>query len=377
MKHVFIIVFLLGLNTLVLAQEPHFLQHDIGDANIGIPINRMLQDHQSMIWLGTDLGLSRYDGINLHHVILDSSVYTVKVSALMEDKNGIIWVGTASGKIYYLDAARKVHLFDIEEGNPSKSITSILQDRNDQIWFATYGEGVYVYTGKRLYNLGMDDGLAGNDIYAMTLAPSGEIWLGTDDGINICTFLNEKKTIRHFGLQDGLPDQIITAINTDIHGRTWIGTFENGIVYFDPAQNKIVSPFENPNMDEVTSIELFDGIELWIGTRSSGLWRYHPDSGFERRLVNFNSTYPGEISDLMTDVEGNIWVAFEEGILLSAFRQFETLRTDIGEIQTLFSDSRNQLWIGSKKGLYRVVEDKEKISSTVRIAPTYDFNITD
>ncbi len=358
-------------------QEPHFIQHDIGDANAGIPIHKMLQDNQCMIWLGTDQGLARYDGMVLHPVRLDSSKIPAMVTSLMEDDDGNIWVGTASGQIFYLDAARMVHVFDPDEGHPEKSITAITQDHNGQIWFATYGEGVYVYTGSRLHNISVDDGLAGNEIYAMTFTPSGDIWIGTDDGINICTFQNEQKSVRKLGLKDGLPDQIITSLLADHLGNVWIGTFENGVVLFDAALNKILRPFNSPNFDEVTSFAIFDLTEVWIGTRNSGVWRYHWDTKQVRQLVELKKTRSGGVSDIMTDVEGNIWVSMEKGILLSAFRPFESLITDVGEIQTLFCDHNDQLWIGSKKGLYRVEEKTTEVSVTVRIATGYDLNITD
>ena len=173
---------------------------------------------------------------------------------------------------------------------------------------------------------------------AMASTPSGEIWLGTDDGINICTFRNEQKQIRQLGLAEGLPDQIITALKTDQKGNVWIGTFENGVVFYDASLRKIVTPFESPPLDEVTAIEIFDDTELWIGTRKSGLWRYHPDTKFVRRIVQITDMKPGEISDLVADVEGNIWVSTIEGILLSAFRPFESLAIEIGEVQTIFCD---------------------------------------
>ncbi|HUR31947.1 MAG TPA: two-component regulator propeller domain-containing protein, partial [Saprospiraceae bacterium] len=344
-RFLFVVTFCFLLGN-IRAQEPLFQNRDIGDANVGIAINKMIQDHQSMIWLGMEKhGLSRYDGYEWHHVILDSTSLNLEVTSLFEDRIGKIWVGTAQGKIFYLDLARKVHLFDIEEGNPAKPITSILQDLNGQIWFATYGEGVYVYTGARLFNLGIDDGLSGNDIYTMTSTPSGEIWLGTDDGINVCTFKDEQKQIKQLGLKEGLPDQIVTSLRADLKGNVWIGTFENGIVYYDAALKKINTPFISTDMDEVTSIEIFDDTELWIGTRNSGLWRYHPDTKFVRRLVQFNELQAGEISDLMSDVEGNIWVSTNEGILLSAFRPFESLILNVGEVQTIFCDYKDQVWI--------------------------------
>ncbi|MEO5906274.1 MAG: two-component regulator propeller domain-containing protein, partial [Saprospiraceae bacterium] len=173
----------------------------------------------------------------------------------------------------------------------------------------TYGEGVYVYTGSRLFNYGIEDGLSGDDIYAMTYTSKGEIWIGTDDGINICTFVNEKKSVRSFGLSDGLPDQIITALEADEHGNVWIGTFEHGVVYYNVSLQKIIRPFENEGLDYITSLEIFDGMELWIGTRKKGAWRYHPQTGFVRKIVNLESVKTGEISGMIADIEGNIWIS--------------------------------------------------------------------
>lgn len=377
MNHYIISALLFCFVTTLTAQEPHFLIHDIGDENSGIGINEMLQDHRAMIWFATDQGLARYDGIDWHQVQLSSDERSVKVTSLFEDKDGVIWIGTDIGQIFYLDKARRVHFFSIEEGHPAKAITSILQDDQGFLWFATYGEGVYVYTGRRLFNLSVDDGLSGNDIYSMTITRSGEVWVGTDDGISVCTFKNERKDIRHYGLKEGLPDQIITSLKSDKEGNVWIGTFENGVVVYDVKTHSIRRPFDNIIQDEITAIEFFDDTELWIGTRKNGCWRYHPESAMLRAVVELNKMHSGEITDLLSDVEGNIWVTMSNGMLLSAFRPFESLTTDIGEVQTLFCDHLDRLWIGSKNGLYRIKENSTANSSTIRVAPEYNFNITD
>ena len=179
-----------------IAQEPRFIKHDTGDANEGLPIYTLIQDLQCMLWLGTANGLARYDGNTWHPIALKNADTSIIVTALFEDKDQRIWIGTSSGEIYYMDQDRVAHLFVIDEGLPKKTITSIKQDPQGFIWFATYGEGVYVYTGARLYNIGIEDGLNGQDIYDMVVASTGDIWLGTDDGINICSFKNEIKNIR-------------------------------------------------------------------------------------------------------------------------------------------------------------------------------------
>lgn len=377
MKKVLLPIWLFFLLAEGSAQEPRFMLHEIGDANAGLSIHTIIQDHQCMIWLGTARGLARYDGNVWHEISLDSLEAAYQVISLYEDHKNQIWIGTSSGKIFYLDQARKVHPFDVEEGNPEKPITSITQDSQGYIWFATYGEGAYVYTGSRLFNFGIDDGLSGGDIYAMVSAPGGEIWLGTDDGITICSFEGESKHIRTLGLADGLPDQIITALNADSVGNVWIGTFEFGVVFYDSRSKRITRPFDHQLMDEITSFTIFDKTEIWIGTRSSGVWRYSPELKFARRIESLRSFKQNHVNSLLSDVEGNIWIAMEEGSLLSGFRPVEILDVDLPEVQSLFSDAQNQLWIGTKDGLYHMDEYPVGPSKPSRVLPDLALNITD
>lgn len=369
-------LFLIFLLRTLTAQEPLFIPHDIGDFNSAITVNTMYQDHQCMIWLGTDQGLLRFDGINTYTLALDNGSKK-EITSLYEDRQNRLWVGTSAGEIFYLDHFRKPHPFEPEEGHPAKRITAIVEDKSGQIWFATYGEGVYLYTGKRIYNFDEADGLSGNEIYTMTYTPGGEIWLGTDDGINICTFENERKEISSLGLADGLPDQIITSLISDEHGNVWIGTFESGIVYYNASLQKISRPFDAEGIHEITSFEIFDGVELWIGTRKSGAWRYHPQTGLVRKVTSLQSVRKGEISSILADVEGNIWISFEEGFIVSGHRPFESFTTAIGEIQALFIDHKDKLWIGTKNGLYRADEKQHLPTATELVPATANWNITD
>ncbi len=360
-----------------IAQEPRFIQHDLGDANSGMTILAMLQDRNCMLWLGTEQGLARFDGVNYRPVELPGTATGLQVTSLAEDHLRHIWVGTSSGEIFYLDETRMVHAFQPQEGHPQKPITGIAEDPAGQIWFATYGEGVYVYSGSRLFNFNLDDGLSGNDIYAMEITPDGEVWLGTDDGITVCSFDKETKHVKKLGLQEGLPDQIITALKADSSGNIYIGTFESGVVLYDTQRKRITPLLQAPMQDEITALELFDGRELWIGTVSHGVWRYRKEWNEPRHLNNLQAFHISRITDLLSDVEGNIWITFNEGGLVSAFRPFESLACEVGDIQAVFVDQRDQVWIGAKNGLYRLVNHNSGPAQMVRVAPRYPLNVTD
>lgn len=360
----------------VIGQEPVFVQHDIGDCHTGSPVNVIFQDRQCMIWLGSDMGLSRYDGTNCHPVFIDEQPADISVRAMFEDSRSRIWIGTTSGRIFVMDKKRTLKEFETEEGHPDVPITSIRQDDHGQIWFATYGEGLYVYTGDRLFNIDVMDGLSGNDVYGMDSTPDGSIWIGTDNGISVCSFHDEKKHIRNIGLKDGLPDQIVTSLVADDKGDVWVGTFEFGVVSFNHETSEFEQPFTCKGMDEITALTLFDRDELWIGTRTSGVWRYCPGHQQAERIHALRQEKQTRVNALRTDVEGNIWVSMEGGKVMSGFRPFESVQLDIPVIQAIYSDASDKVWVGTMNGLFLLEEPLFAPARAKRILPDVSLNIT-
>lgn len=337
------------------AQQPVFTERDIGDSGLGWTVYTMLQDHRSFIWLGGENGLARYDGFRLHPIVFPGDSIRPIVSALFEDHSGKIWIGAADGSIYLTDAKGEIIPFLPDEGLPRKPITAIAQDTAGQIWLATYGEGAYVYTGTRLFNMDTQDGLGSNDIYAMVTTSTGEVWLGTDDGINICRFDQEVKGIRKLGLKDGLPDQIVTRLVSDGHDKIWIGTFDAGVAVYDLQRQTMTRPFVAEFGAAVRALTIFDRDEIWMATGDAGLWRYTMGHRGPEQLHDLTGAKHQRFTALLTDREGNIWGATNEGRLFTAFRPIETLSLDLpGDIQALFCDKEGSLWVGTQAGLYQL-----------------------
>ncbi len=85
-----------------LAQEQHFFDR-IGMAE-GLPGKRVLalyQDAGGLVWIGTDNGLARHEGVRIrswHHDRKDlNSLSNEQVNSIAQDRVGRIWVGTANG----------------------------------------------------------------------------------------------------------------------------------------------------------------------------------------------------------------------------------------------------------------------------------------
>jgi ligand-binding sensor domain-containing protein len=178
--------------------------------------------------------------MSLVNIPLPDTSSDLQVTALAEDHLHQIWIGTSAGHIFKLNTSRTIELFEIEEGHPSKPISGIVEDQLGQIWFATYGEGVYVYSGNRMYNIGTDDGLSGNDLYAITLTRGNQIWLGTDDGIRSVHLKGKRNKSGNNKTDYGSNHHVIKSRRCR---KCSIGTFEFGLVRFDvvPKDNSTLS----------------------------------------------------------------------------------------------------------------------------------------
>jgi ligand-binding sensor domain-containing protein len=64
-------------------------------------VNAIIQDHYGYIWIGTSIGLNRYDGITFEIYKNDpdipGSISSSSINCVYETKDGRLWVGTTSG----------------------------------------------------------------------------------------------------------------------------------------------------------------------------------------------------------------------------------------------------------------------------------------
>ena len=105
-------------------------------------VNVILQDGVGFLWLGTALGLNRYDGynfINFTHSDDPESLRNDDVSKIYQDKNGMLWFGTGGG----LDR------FERERGvfshvDTRGQVYDILEDSQGVLWVG-FWHGLYGY----------------------------------------------------------------------------------------------------------------------------------------------------------------------------------------------------------------------------------------
>ena len=117
---------------LVFALDPSRLLnqfgHDVWQREQGLPnntIHAILQTQDGYLWLATEEGLVRFDGVRFK--VFDTQntpeIASNQIQFLFEDKEGVLWIGTAGGLTRYKD--QQFNPFAAGEALPNKSVSCI------------------------------------------------------------------------------------------------------------------------------------------------------------------------------------------------------------------------------------------------------------
>lgn len=355
-----------------MAQKPWFRSHSFPEEFRDARVREMIQSASGYIWLGCQEGLFRFDGFAATPVRVGEKGAPFSVRSLYEDNKGRLWVGLESGEIYFLDHSGIPVLWDIEEGLPQAPVVAFAEDTSGNFWIATYGEGLYCWKSDRLYNFSTEDGLGGNDIYDMDSDTQGQIWCGTDRGINLVSWEGGRKKIEALGREEGLPDEIVRFILSDGLCGVWVGMHDGGVCRIDPQTREVDYLLPSWKLGVVTALACFHDREIWIGTESHGLLRLDLASRALESLSPANGKPGSHISALLRDDEGSVWLAGNNTGFFSANRHFEFAEGSPSDIQAVLADHSGQVWAGTQQGLFKKMTGQD---SFVQVLPHLPLNV--
>src|SRR5690606_19191647 len=154
-----LLIVLVALNvTLSVAQTPFFQQYHPLKRNRPVEVYKVFQDDKGLIWLGTDQGLFRFDGVDYERFSETDSLPALAVTAVAQDSLGRIWMGHANGELSYLDNDRVIR-FQTREGSAVERVSDIIFDSQGRLWFSTLNDGLYYFVNNRLYRVDQQEGL--------------------------------------------------------------------------------------------------------------------------------------------------------------------------------------------------------------------------
>jgi ligand-binding sensor domain-containing protein len=190
-----------------------------------------------------------------------------RVNAICSDNKGKVWAGTANAGISCLSFSDKdtssitISTINVSNGLSSNSINSLLY-HNNKLYIGTSGSGINVMTPNgKIISWKMKQGLSSNIIYSLIFDNYGNLWTGSEKGIDKIILQNDSiLQVIHFGKAEGFIgiENTMNSSCLDSTGNIWFGTI-NGANRYNP--NFDHASASSPQI-HLTSVNLFfDKIE--------------------------------------------------------------------------------------------------------------------
>lgn len=310
---------------------PHLIQADRASRwNTQLAV---YQDRKHILWVGTHIGLARYDPARRHFLLYPSPVPDASIKAVFEDRQNRFWVASHQGLYLFDRSSGKFTRVDVEGAKGLQpSFQAFYLDPNDILWLGSATEGYSLYKLNlrsqpcRLmpYNPG---GKLNPFVWRNTLHrdSTGIIWVGTTQGLQAVDPVTDRVyTYRSDpAVFEGLASSSAQAVYHDRSGMLWVGT-DNGIDR-QAAPNKFFTTYQvkpNERMASVPENRAFAVFkdsrgQLWFNN-SPTLCRLSAD---QQRLDRISSDhliaqkpYANEVTSFLSGGTDGIWMGSLYGL---------------------------------------------------------------
>jgi len=259
------------------------------------------------------------------------------------------------------------------QGLPSNTTSSVLVDREGSIWVALRGWGVARWLGYQQWEgWTVAEGLSSDIIWAIRRDKAGDLWVGTNLGLNrLHIGADGKPHWRAWTEREGLNGNKCRYVVPDTDGSIWTGSSPGGVSRLNPRTGVIIryGAREGLANDRVTALRLDHRGGAWVATRN-GVYRGTPHGGrlrFERVELPFID--PNEIFfDGLLDRQGRWWLCGSRGLVLQEHGRWRRFTTKDGlptnYVGYVVESPDGAIWIGYREpfGVSRIVADGDRLT---------------
>ena len=342
------------------------------------------QSPDGYLWLGTQTGVYRFDGVRTVPLPLPGLART-EVGSLLPARDGTLWIGTLDGLVSWKNGQLSEY-----PALGRRRVNALLQDRDGTVWAATALGGsagrLCAIRSDSIQCYG-DDGSLGASVESLYEDSDGSLWVGTANGLwrwkpgppirYLDTPILERQTLAQGDHQSGLivaMDSVRQLIGTSVvdyplhglpsslsavrllrdgNGGLWIGTNTRGLVHTYDGKTSTFTHKDGLSSDQVKA--LFQDREgtVWVGT-AAGLDQFHELAVTSLSVDEGLSS--GSAHSVLAARDGSVWIGMVDGLYrwkdgsVAIYRKRSHPGLLDDEIESLFEDEHGRIWVSSFHG---------------------------
>ncbi len=279
-------------------------------------VYEIFQDRRSFIWIGSTVGLSRYDGHSFTNYTHSYNNHQIgRVNSIVQNVNNGLWIGSKNG------------LFLFEKGNVYKinvqplQINVLLLDHEGSLWLGT-DSGLFWLATDSIYDfkdgeqrlatkLEDQEKILGSDMRITDLkeSPKGDLLIST---YYFISRLIDGKLTRIWGSENHKPD--IQQLTIEDDQRFYWACDESYFYRYDQGE---VMPISTDIYNPVDIV--YQEKSIWLLTHG---YLYNSKDGRISQILE-DDEGNGWFRKMLIDDEQNIWLAGWEGLIKMKTSSFE------------------------------------------------------
>ncbi len=294
----------------------------------------IFEDSKKNLWLASSYIMGKMAGLMVYRdpeTFPDGyQMFTKKdglagklANVIFEDSRNTIWVGSNEGISAY-DGSRWT-IYDKANGFTSKNVTSIVEDTNGNVWFGSEG-GLFRYNGTSWQRFSRDEGtLPTNDVLLLEADGMGNVWVGLGGHSNwgglisaLSDLTHKSGVLRYDGTDwvafrgegDSPPVKVI-KMKIDSKGNVWCDSYTSGIYLYDGTTWTKLSKENGFYANHFHDFEEDSHGNIWLATNNGLL--FFDGQDWTQYTVG-KGLFAENVFHVIEDSRGDIWITTEKGV---------------------------------------------------------------